>query len=360
MKCICEKEILKEAISTTSRLVSTRSTLPVLQAILITTGKNSLILRTTDLEQALEVEIQSEIQEGGAVAVPGKIITDFLQNNNDTTITLELEDTTLVISSANHKARIKSFPAEDYPTPPVFTEKTSFKLPANSLKNVIERCVFATSQDDTRPILTGVLFQLSKNKITAVATDGYRLAMHELPLSQEVESEYIFPRRALVELAKLTSAAEVTFIIGENQARLVTGSTVLTTRLLDGAFPNYKGILPKDQRVKLQLRSSALLQNLRLASIFSRDSAYSTKIELQKGKLVISAVSAQVGESSNELIVESTDEFSLSVNAQYLIDALQVINQDITLGVIDQKSPVVITIPDEPSYLYLVMPLRNE
>lgn len=360
MKCICEKETLKEAIGITSRLVSTRSTLPVLQAILITTGNNSLTLRTTDLEQALEVEIDSEIEEGGAIAVPGKIITDFLQNNNDTTVTLEVEDTTLLISSANHKARIKSFPAEDYPTPPIFNEVTSFTLPAATLKTAAERCIFATSQDDTRPILTGVLFQISSSKVTLVATDGYRLAMHEIPLKQGVESDYILPRRALIELCKLATSGDVKFVIGDNQARLVSGRTILTTRLLDGGFPNYKGILPKEQKVKIPLRSMVLLQNLRLASIFSRDSAYSTKIDLNKGKLVVSAISAQIGESSNELTVDSSEEFSLSVNAQYLIDALQVLNQDIILGVIDQKSPVVITIPDDPTYLYLVMPLRNE
>lgn len=359
MKLICEKEALKVAVSNSLRLISTRSTLPVLQTIYLQAEKDTLLLRATDLEQTLDSQLQADISENGSVAVPAKVLGDYLQNNSDETINLELQDTTLVVTSANHKAKIKSLPAEEYPNPPEFKQKNSIKLSSSQLIQALERITFSTAQDDTRPILTGVLFSFEGKKLTIVATDGYRLALEELEQKEVVTGNYIIPRKALLELMRLAGSDEVIFELGDTQLRIIVGQTRITSRLLDGAYPNYRGILPKSHKVKFTVSSASLLQSLRLASIFSRDSAYSTKIEQVNGKLKITATSAILGENTNELTIEATESFNLSVNAQYLIDALQVLKGDVVVSVIDQNSPLVITLPTESSYLYLVMPLRN-
>lgn len=360
MKCLCEKQELQSAVSTVSRLVAARATLPVLQAIYLEAKEGTLLLRTTDLEQTTEVRVSADVQAEGSIAVPARTLNEYLQGNSDATITVEALETTVQISSVNHKAKIKSFPGDEYPTPPQIRELHTFTIATSSFRQAVEKCLFAVSTDDSRPILTGVLLRCTRELITFVATDGYRLAMSKLDCATGAEGDYIFPRKALSEVVKLGSAGELEVIIGENQARISSGSTTITARLLEGVFPNYQSILPKEEKIVVTVSASALLQSLRLASIFSRDSAYSTKLELKDKKLRVTAISPSLGDNTNEVPVESGESFELSINAQYLIDVLQNVSSDVVLKVIDQKSPVVVMLPGNEHYLYLVMPLRNE
>ncbi len=363
MKFTCSKEELQGQVTTVARLATTRATLPILQNIYMATKKNALIIKATDLEQTLEGSVKGEEEENGEITVPARVLVEYLQNNTDNQITLISDDTNLMIESANHKAKIKGLAAVDYPTLPKISFQAETVISSSELSGAISRTLFATANDETRPILTGLLFRFKGDTLTLVGTDGYRLAYVTIPIKNSLTGDYILPKRSLQELVRLLgNDDEAVLSFASAQAKISVGRTTFITRVLEGAFPAYEAIIPKTSPVSLSISSAVLLQSLKLASLFSRDSAYSTKIDVEEKKLKVTAISPSLGENSNEITVSNgpTEGLTISVNAQYLIDALGALSGDIDLKFIDSKSPVVITLPKDLSYLYLLMPLRSQ
>lgn len=363
MKITAPKDELVKYLSLVGRLSTTRATLPILQNIYLAVGKGVLTIKATDLEQTLEVNIDGEALEDGQITVPARMLVDYLQNVTDNKISLIAEDTTLKLESTHHQAKIKGQAAEDYPTLPKINVQAEVTLESSVLSEAITKTIFAAASDETRPILTGLLFRFKGTELTIVGTDGYRLAYVKSTLATPLTGDYILPKRSLQELLRLLSLADqVTLAFAASQARVRIGPLSFVTRVLDGSFPAYEAIVPKTKKISLRLNAATLLQNLKLASLFSRDSAYSTKLEIDGNKLRIISVSATLGENQNEMTLEKpvTEAFSIAANAQYLIDALTVMTDDIDLIFIDQKSPIVISLPNNDQYLYLVMPLRSE
>lgn len=361
MKFTTKKADLLKAVSVVGRLATTRASLPILQNIYLETDGNLLKLRSTDLEQTLEMDIEGRVEENGAITIPARLLTDYLQNNTDEQVTLATDDLTTHITSTNHQARIKGMDAGEYPSLPKTKTETAITLNPSILTGAITKTLFAAASDDTRPILTGLLFRFESKLLTIVGTDGYRLATTKIELATPFTGDYIIPRRSLQEISRLVEEEEVEVVLTPSQARFTSGPVRLITRVLDGTFPAFEAIIPKTKKFEVKLNSNSLLQSLKLASLFSRDSAYSTKLELDGTKLRLSAVSPTLGENTNEITLEKAveEKFVISANAQYLIDALGVVTGDIVLAFVDDKSPIVLTVPTEKNYLYLVMPLRN-
>jgi len=361
MKINLERDTLLKAVGIVGRLATTRSTLPILQNVLFRVEKDGLEVRTTDLEQTLQVAVKGEVEERGTLTAPARLVLEYLQNCTDKEVTLESEDTTLRISSSNHKAKIKGMPAEEYPDMPEVKTDQTISLPSTVLDEALTKTIFAVANDDTRPILTGLLFRFQDKELTVVGTDGYRLALFKQKIETSLHGDYIIPKRSLSELQRLLVPGDVVFQYAGSQVHIVIDQVKFTTRILDGTFPAYEAIIPKGKKIVTKINSNVLLQSLKMASIFSRDSAYSTKLELEKDKLKITAISAQLGESKNEISLDApVESFEISANAQYLIDALPNLPKEIELAFVDQKSPIVLSEPKSESYLYLVMPLRTE
>lgn len=362
MKCVCEKEQLLTAISVVSRLATTRATLPILQNIYVEATKDRLILRSTDLEQTLEAEITAEVEETGKLTVPARMLGEYLTNNGDHSLTLHADDLTLHLNSTNHTATFKGLAAEEYPTLPSAKAQASLTIPAAELVNGLTSVLFAAALDDTRPVLGGILWRFAPSKLELVATDGYRLAYTTLANTSAVEGDYIIPRRAIQELIRIASTESVTIAFAGTQATFTAGSIKLTSRILEGKFPDFSAILPKKKEVSAVLAASAFVRSLKLASLFSRDSAYSTKLTIEGTKLTIEATSVQLGENRNEITLERAVEqpITISANAQYLIEALSHISGTAQIELVDHKSPIVLRPQASPDTLYLIMPLRNE
>jgi DNA polymerase-3 subunit beta len=235
-------------------------------------------------------------------------------------------------------------------------------LPAAELAAAINKTVFAAALDDSRPVLGGLLWRFQAGALELVATDGYRLSYCKLKSAGRLSGDYIIPRRSLQELVRLLSEGEVEIIFAGTQVRFRTAQLELTSRILEGKFPDYTAILPRSKELAVTVAAAALAQSLKLASLFSRDSAYSTKIILEGDKLRLQANSVQLGENSNEITLGQpvAGPFSISANAQYLAEALSHISGDVTLEFTDAKSPIVLRLPEKEECLYLVMPLRNE
>jgi len=361
MKVIVTKNSFIKAINAVSRITSVRSTLPILQNVYIGAEKNELIVRATDLEQTIEVIIEAEVQDGGAITIPLRILSDFLSSNPDERITITADDLSVNLKSSNHQVKIKGLPAEDYPTTQAIKFEFEVELESTTLNKVISDCLFASANDDTRPILTGLLFDFSKDGLTIVGTDGYRLARYDTDIKSQV-GQLIIPKKTLAELQRLLDDKTVKMGVGGSQIQFTIGRTILISRLIDGKFPAYQTIIPKDKKLTVNGNGPALLGGLKVASLFSRDSAFSTKLHISGDKIEIVATSPQLGESRSEVAVknEQGGEFTVSVNAQYIIDVLSAMSGDFTLELNTESSPIVVRFSSEPNYLYLVMPLRSE
>lgn len=361
MKCTCEKESLIRAVNAVSRLATTRSTLPILQNIYLEVTADGLMMRSTDLEQTLEARIAADVQEKGRVTVPARMLSEYLQNNSDHNLTLFTDDLTLHVNSANHQATFRGLAAEEYPTLPPVKSDSVVTLSSATLVAGITETLFAAAVDDTRPVLGGLLWRFQGEMLELVGTDGYRLAYTKFPAHSKLTKDYIIPRRSLQELIRILEGESVEITFAGTQVRFKVGDIELTSRILDGKFPDYAAILPKKKELSVTVAATALLQSLKLASLFSRDSAYSTKLTFEGKKLKIQATSVQLGENTNEITLSATVDqpLTISANAQYLIEALAHLSGDINLELVDAKSPIVLR-PKDRDYLYLVMPLRLE
>ena len=362
MKFKTEKEKLLNAVTLTSHLTTTRSTLPILQNIFLSTKDNQLLVKSTDLDQTIEVIIEGEISEEGALTVPARLITDYLTNNPDSSINLDSNDLDLTVKSANHQAKMKGLAAEDYPVAPPIIPQSTITLPFSELRSAIAKTIFASAQDEVRPILNGLLWRFNGKSLTLVGTDGYRLACQTVSLTHDQQGDFIIPKRALQELQKLPNTGDLEVAFALNQVRFTLGSVVLTSRLIEGNFPSYEAIIPKKMTIEVAVSTPSFIKSLKLASLFSRDSAYSTKVSLEGDLIKVSAVSATIGENENvlKLATPVSTPLSISLNAQYLIDGLGAIEGDAKIGFIDAKSPLTVESIKKDQYLYLLMPLRGE
>ena len=361
MKIITKKLNLIKALSSISHLTATRSTLPILQNVYIGADKEELIIRATNLEQTIESIIDAEVQETGVITIPLRIILEFLQNNSDEIITITSEDLAITIQSSNHQVKIKGLDAQDYPVTQKMKVDFEVSLDEQILNKAITTCIFASANDDTRPILTGLLFKFTKSNLIIVGTDGYRLAKYEIAKGG-AEGQFIIPKKTLTELQRLLGEGEVKISIGQSQIQFKMGRVVLISRLIDGTYPAFEAIIPKEKKVVVTGSGAALLSSLKVASLFSRDSAYSTSLKVKDGKVEIIAKSPQLGESKSEVAVKNTgqSEFTTSLNSQYLIDALTALSGDFKLEFNTVSSPIVMRFLNDDNYLYLVMPLRSE
>ena len=362
MKFNTEKEKLLNAVGLTSHLASIRSTLPILQNLYLETKNGQLLVKSTDLDQTLEIFVEGTVSEEGALTIPARLVVEYLTNNPDSSITLESNDLELTIKSTNHRAKIKGLAAEEYPSAPVIKPQSSITLPLAALRQAITKTIFSSAQDESRPILNSLLWRFNGKKLTIVGTDGFRLACQSLELPHEGQGDYIIPKRALQELQKLPGEGELEVAFAGNQVRFTLGAIALTSRLIDGNFPPYEAIIPKKMAVEIAVSASSLAKSLKLASLFSRDSAYSTKVLLEGDTVKISAISPQIGENSNELKLATpiSVPLTISLNAQYLVDGLGAIDGDAKVGFIDAKSPITVESVKNDQYLYLLMPLRSE
>jgi DNA polymerase-3 subunit beta len=290
-------------------------------------------------------------------------MSEYLTNNSDHSLVLVSDDLTLHLNSTNHKASFKGLPAEEYPTLPAAKAQVSVTLPADELSAVLANVLFAAAVDDTRPVLGGLLWRFTETSLELVGTDGYRLAYTKMPNPGTIVGDYVIPRRAIQELIRIGEGKAIEIAFAGSQAVFTSGATKLTSRILEGKFPDFAAILPKKKVIQATLAASAFSRSLKLASLFSRDAAYSTKLSVEGAKLLIEAASVQLGENQNEVALERPVEQSLTIsaNAQYLIEALAHINGTVALELVDHKSPIVLRpVQGKTETLYLVMPLRNE
>jgi DNA polymerase-3 subunit beta len=365
MKISCTQEKLAQALSTVSKVVGIRTTLPILSNILLKTEKGQLKLSATDLEIGLSVWIGAKVEEEGALTIPGRLFSDFVAAALGKTIDLKVDGTKLEVVAGGAEATLSGMDASEFPVIPEVSSGTIVKFPAHVFRSALSKTVSAAALDESRPVLSGILLWATPEGIKIVATDSYRLSEVTIPSKEKAQVKAVIPLRAAQELLRLSEEdGEIALTFGENQVSFKSENTSMIARLIEGEFPNYQEVVPKSFTSEVSVETKEIARALKVASLFAREAAGSLTLEISPSKktLTILAASPQVGENKTTLPIEGKGEsLSVSFNARFLSDAVaQVTSKTCEIGFAGPLAPALVREDQNPLFFHLVMPLRKE
>ncbi|MCX7681793.1 MAG: DNA polymerase III subunit beta [Anaerolineae bacterium] len=375
MRVSCLQENLAKGLSIVGRAVSPRSTLPVLGNVLLTTDGGRLKLAATNLEIGISCWIGAKVEEEGAITVPARTFIDLVNALPPERVDMELivRTQTLNLRAGRSEANIKGIDAQEFPIVPTDDVGIhAIPVEAEALRSAIAQVAFAAATDETRPILTGVLLKFEDTRLTLAAADGYRLSVRSIALPDPVPDPFniIVPARALVELGRISGEQEEPVRISvtptRNQVLFRLTDTVLVSQLIDGNFPDFRQIIPRQWNTHTVVDTAAFLKACKAALIFAREAAHITRLhikpgsELAPGHLIVSATSAETGDDVSELdaTVEG-EEIEIAFNVRFLIEVLSVINTpQVSLDTTTPSSPGVIRPVGDVDYTHVIMPMH--
>ena len=362
MKFRCEREVLADALATAGRAATSRTgTLPVLSGLRLEVHGDELVVTGTDLELSIRLTVAVGGERDGAVVVPARLVADIVRALPPGAVEVDVVDEEVSISAGRSQFSIRPLGLDDYPQQgePVAEAVT---LSSASVAEALRQVVRAASNDDARAVLTGVLIAADDDGVRMVATDSYRLAVRDLPDSQMLSSgqKVLVPSRALQELQRVLGGSEELQVrLGARDAVFESGGTRLTTRLIEGEYPNYRNLLPSSYPNVLTVGREALLEALRRVKILAQD-ATPVRLHLGGDTLGLSAITQDVGNASEEIDAsyEGT-EMTVAFNPDYLAAGIDAVDADeITLSTLDPMKPAVVRPVGRDDYLYLLMPVR--
>jgi DNA polymerase-3 subunit beta len=360
LKITVARDELVQKLGLVSRAVSTRGSVQVLSGILLSADDGVLTLAATDMELSLRATLEAQVEGEGAVVIPGKPLVDLARLLPETEVTLEYkpQDGTVQIVSGSYTSRLHVFNADDFPRLPAIDAQLH-SIDREALLETIDRVARSASRDESRPVLTGILVRFEAGRLVMVATDSYRLSVKETQLGEAApELEAIIPARALTELSRLAGGGTVELGVHENHVVFGTGEAWLTTRRIDGQFPNYKQLLPETFEVELTLPKAELADVVRRAAVLAlRNSPL--QLRFAEGELTVSAQTQDVGETRESLpIAYSGEEFVIGFNAEFLRDGVEsIVGDDVQVKLINPLRPAILE-DAAGDFTYLIMPIR--
>lgn len=359
LRIVCDKDELVSRISIVSRAVSTRSSVQVLSGIRLGSSEGKLELAATDMELSLRTNLAGSVTGSGAVVVPAKLLTDIVRLLPAGEVVLEEHDGSLSVTSGSYSSRLNVYAAEDFPKLPVISGAlTTLETPA--FLDTIERVSRAASKDESRPVLTGILVRFEGTSLVMAATDSYRMSVKETTLSQPgPELEAIIPARALAELHRIAAGSDaIEVAVEENHVVFHVAGVWLTTRRIDGQFPDVKKLRPESFEAELSLPRVELLEVVRRAAVLAQRNS-PLRLRFAEGELTISAQAQDIGETRETLpIPYSGEPIEIGFNADFLREGLESVTTDeISFKLINPLRPGLIT-ADGDAFWYLIMPIR--
>jgi DNA polymerase-3 subunit beta len=376
LKIEVNRQSLLNILQIESRGASQHADLPILGSVLVQTeegSSNTLKLTSTNLNQAILSKIKANIISEGTVAVPARITIEFLSSLSDEIVTLEEgKNLRLKISTKNHQSSIYLLNPEDYPKIPEISKKESIKLKASDFRDAINSVAFASSKDDTRPVFCGVMvYTANDSSLCMVSTDSYRLAEKTIPRETSTNSveDLIIPSATIQDVLKVIQSQEVELIelIAEaEQVSFIVGEVTIISRLISGDYPAYKNLIPASSDTNFTIDRGELLQTVKIASLFARESAGAISLQVEKEDqvLTVNSIANQVGENHSQVAISTDTSGSINLNSRYLIEALNSFDSDL-LDIRFSKglAPFVISSHSdkktEPSHLHLIMPINT-
>ena len=368
MKIVCEKEKILKAINSVTKAVATKTTMPILEGILIQTNDKEVKLTTYDLDIGIEYIIDAEVETQGSTVVNAIMFSEIIRKLPDADIKISLNDKNLlVIECEGSLYKLATMNPDEFPELPKITVENSIEIEQNTLKDMIRKTIFAVSAEENRPIFTGCLFEIKNNKLNVVAVDGFRLAWKSKFLQNNSNNfSAVIPGRTLNEVNKiiLDSFDSIKIGISKNQALFEMENCKLVTRLLDGEFLNYSSVIPENWETRVRVNKNNLQNcferiSLISASSIEKEKKYPVKLSVEIGKMIISCTN-QTGDAKEEMYI-STEGQNLEVafNPKYFLDALRNIDdEEINVDFGTSISPCIIRPVDDGDYIYMILPIR--
>ena len=367
MKIAVDREMFLTQLQMAGRVASTRSAIQALSGIQVVVSDDGSELRATDMDVSLRIPIEAQVVRPGTVVLPARLLLDVIRSLPSSEVSLELrpaeQDVELISGSATF--HIRTLRAEDFPPFPDPDPGSNVSIPVGSFIHTATKVAGSASRDETRPVLTGILVSASDEELSMVATDSYRLSVKETKLPSALSSgfEVNVPARALQELARLGTAAaedeDLRVSVLQNQVVFTLGKVILSSRLIDGQFPNYRQLLPESFEHELRVAAGELSEVVRRISLLAQKNA-PLRLAFSPGELTVSAQTPDVGEASESLPVAFKGEsLEIGFNPDFLRDGLEAVEEgDLVLKLISPLRPGLIESADGEGFRYLIMPIR--
>ena len=368
MKIICDKDKILKAINSVTKAVASKTTMPILEGILIQTNDKEVKLTTYDLEIGIEYIIEATVEEQGATVVNAIMFSEIIRKLPDAEIKIYLnENNLLVIECEGSLYKLATMNPTDFPELPQINIENSIEIEHNALKEMIRKTIFAVSTEENRPIFTGCLFEVVDNKLNLVAVDGFRLAWKSKYLQTKINNfSAVIPGRTLNEINKiiLDSFDNIKIGIAKNQALFEMENCKIVTRLLDGEFLNYSNVIPSMWDTRIRVNKSNMQNCFERVSLISsssieKEKKYPVKVSIDIGKVIISCTN-QTGDAKEEMYV-STEGKNLEAgfNPKYFLDAFRAIDdEEVFIDFGTSISPCIIRPVDNGDYIYIILPIR--
>lgn len=378
MKFSCQTSALLEALQLVSRAIGGQQALPILGNILFQTKENECVISATNLELSIITILPVKSESEGSITIPAKAILNFAQYNNDPEVLIEVVQGTQVKCTSLHaKTSIAGESAAEYPMISKIEEQTSFSLEAHSLLHALHLVTFACAKTTLRPVLSGVYVRTENEELILASTDSYRLSEYRLPIENKAEISCIIPVKILDELkvilgsqkpekgGKKSAAGDSTRVLltlSKQQIEVQIGGVRLLSRLIDGKFPNYSQILPKETKSKILFSTHDLLTAAKRLHYFAKEVNNNLTFQYGKTETVIATPQTQIGQDEATVQAELTGtEGKIALSSNYLLDFLGHIESDvIVMTAVDSQRPALFTLPSEQKFIHLIMPLRMQ
>jgi DNA polymerase III subunit beta len=362
MKIVTRKDELAQKLGVIARAVSTRASVQILSGVLLRAEGGRLHLAATDMELSLRSSLEAQIDGEGSVVVPGRLLVDLVRLLPDSEVTIEhrADESVVHVTSGSSTSTLHTYAADDFPRLPDLDTVGTFTVERSSLLDTVARVARSASRDESRPVLTGILVRFEPGKIVMAATDSYRLAVKETIVEGTLpELEAIIPARALQELGRIaTGADELQLGLQENHVVFGADGTWLTTRRIDGQFPNYRQLLPEQFEHVLPMPREETLDVVRRVSLMAQRNS-PLRLRFADGELTVSAITQDVGEARESLPAPyNGDAMEIGFNAEFLRDGLDSVDSDtVKFKLISPLRPAVLE-GEADDYVYLIMPIR--
>lgn len=377
MKLSCTKENLHQGLNVVSHLSAKSANLPILNNVLLRADVGGLRLTATNLDLTVTAQVRGKVDQPGEYTLPARLFSDYVSLLPDERIDLDLLDASLALVCGASKTKMNGMPSGDFPLVPQISGGTKFMIPVAALETALSRTLFAVATSEARQVLTGVFLNFvgETKSLTVAATDSYRLGECVVNLKGEVmgERRVIIPARTMAELRRIIGVLkdsaempeELEVELTDNQVAFRYGSAELLSRTLDGVYPPYKEIIPKQTKTEITVNKTAFIQAVKRTSLFSKAGLFDVRLEVKSGGKELQLSATDVGRGENLVVMDADvvgDDNAVTLNYRYLLDGVSAMNSEkVTIKLIDAVNPCVV-VPAEDggqAYVYIVMPIRQ-
>ncbi len=349
-----------------NHLASRNANLPILNNVLIAAQDGLITLATTNLEIGIKIQIRGKVESEGQYTVPARLLAEYVSLLPRENVEMELNDNGLDINCKNSKTQIKGMSAEDYPLIPEVTDNREILVDVEEFRNALNQTIFAANIDESRPEISGVLFNFNGNQLTLAATDSYRLAEKKLKIKGGAEQRVIVPLKTLQELSRIvfdSQEKEIKIILNDNQISFNYNNLKLISRLIDGSYPDYEQIIPTEEKNIIKVKTEDLSKAIKGAALFCKTGINDVKVTVlpEKNEVVIASTNSGLGENITNIEAEVVgEEMEIVFNWRYLLDGLNNLHSNkVILKTTNPGAPGTFIPEESEDYLYIVMPIRQ-